>query len=282
MNLSIITVSWNVKDKLRACVKSVFENKGVLEIEYFVVDNASRDGTVEMLVREFPQVRVIANVENKGFARANNQAISVSTGEFVLLLNPDMRVLPETLARMVAWMRGHPRAGVASGKLLDEQGNLNTEALPRRFPGFFDQAAIMLKVPHLFPCVLDHYLWRDFDAEKEQKVDSVRGSFFMIRREVLEKLKGLDDRYFIWFEEVDFCKQVWNAGFEVWYVPSVMCVDYIGQSFKQQTGMWRQKQFTKSMVQYFEKWHPGVCAFALRLLRPLALFLTWIFIKLKI
>lgn len=282
MNLSIITVSWNVKDKLRECIASVFEHRGNLEIEYCVVDNASRDGTVEMLAREFPQVRVIANTENKGFARANNQAISVSIGEFVLLLNPDMRVLPETLPRMVAWMRAHPRVGVASAKLLDEQGHLNTEALPRRFPGFFDQAAIMLKVPHLFAGILDRYLWRDFDAEKEQKVDSVRGSFFMIRREVLEKLKGLDERYFIWFEEVDFCKQAWNAGFEVWYVPSVTCVDYIGQSFKQQPGMWRQKQFTKSMVQYFEKWHPGAAALVLKLLRPLALFLTWIFIKLKI
>ena len=282
MNLSIITVSWNVKDKLRECVKSVFENRGDLKIEYFVVDNASYDGTADMLAREFPQVRVIANKENKGFARANNQAISVSTGEFVLLLNPDMRVLSETLPRMVAWMREHPRAGVASGKLLDEQGRVNAEARPRHFPGFFDQAAIMLKVPHLFPHVLDHYLWRNFDAEKEQTVDSVRGSFFMIRREVLEKLSGLDERYFIWFEEVDFCKQAWNAGFEVWYVPSVTCVDYIGQSFKQQPGLWRQRQFTKSMVQYFEKWHPGAAAWTLEILRPLALFLTWIFIKLKI
>ncbi|HBW73994.1 MAG: Glycosyl transferase, group 2 family [Candidatus Magasanikbacteria bacterium GW2011_GWA2_45_39] len=282
MNLSIITVSWNVKDKLRECVKSVFENRGDLEIEYFVVDNASCDGTANMLASEFSQVRVIANSENKGFARANNQAIKQSTGEFVLLLNPDMRVLPETLPRMVAWMRAHARAGVASGKLLDEEGRINKEATPRHFPCFFDQAAIMLKVPHLFPHVLDHYLWRDFDAEKEQTVDSVRGSFFMIRREVLDALKGLDERYFIWFEEVDFCKQVWNACFEVWYVPSVTCVDYVGQSFKQQTGMWRQKQFTKSMVQYFEKWHPCAAALALKLLRPLALFLTWIFIKFKL
>lgn len=282
MNLSIITVSWNVKDKLRECITSVFENRGDLEIEYYVVDNASRDGTVDMLAREFPQVRVIANTQNKGFARANNQAIAASTGEFVLLLNPDMRVLPETLTRMVAWMREHPRAGVASAKLLDEQGRLNADALPRRFPGFFDQAAILLKVPHLFPDILGHYLWHDFDAEKEQTVNSVRGSFFMIRREVLKRLKGLDERYFIWFEEVDFCKQVWGADFEVWYVPSVTCVDYIGQSFKQQPGLWRQKQFTKSMVQYFEKWHPGPAAWALKLLRPFALFLTWIFITLKI
>ncbi|MBI5229775.1 MAG: glycosyltransferase family 2 protein [Candidatus Magasanikbacteria bacterium] len=282
MVLSIITVSWNVKDRLRACIQSVFENCGEMEIEYFVVDNASSDGTADMLAREFPQVRVIANSENKGFARANNQAIAQSTGEFVLLLNPDMRVLQETLPRMVAWMRMHSRAGVASGKLLDEQGHLNAEATPRHFPEFLDQAAIMLKVPHLFACVLDHYLWRDFDAEKEQTVDSVRGSFFMISREVLEKLKGLDERYFIWFEEVDFCKQAWNAGFEVWYVPSVTCVDYVGQSFKQQPGMWRQKQFTKSMVQYFEKWHPGASALILQCLRPLALFLTWIFITLKI
>lgn len=254
MDLSIITVSWNVKDYLRASLEAIFQHVGTVNGEVWVVDNASTDGTGAMLrewARKEPRLRVLLNNTNVGFARANNQAIEQANGRYILLLNPDMRVFPDTLATMVQWMDVHPKAGVAGCHLVDETG----ETVPhvRRFPGLWNQLAIILKIPHLFPRVLDRYLMRDFDYTKEARVDSVRGSFFMIRREAL-RVGLLDERFFIWFEEVDFCKRMRSAGWEVWYTPAARCVDRVGRSFAQVGGIKKQKMFLKSMYRYFEKW----------------------------
>lgn len=253
-DLSIITVSWNVKDYLRESLEAVFANAGDVSLEVFVVDNHSTDGTREMLAewaRREPRLHVLLNNTNVGFARANNQAIEQAGGRYILLLNPDMRVFPDTLATMVHWMDAHPNAGVVGCHLVTDTG----ETVPqvRRFPGLWNQLAIVLKIPHLFPRVLDRYLMRDFDYAKEARVDSIRGSFFMIRREAL-RVGLLDERFFIWFEEVDFCKRMRSAGWEVWYTPVAKCVDRVGRSFALVSGYKKQKMFLKSMYRYFEKW----------------------------
>lgn len=253
-DLSIITVSWNVKEYLRESLEAVFATAGDVSLEVFVVDNNSTDGTRDMLrewARREPRLTVLLNNTNVGFARANNQAIEQANGRYVLLLNPDMRVFPDTLANMVRWMDAHPRVGVSGCHLVTDAG----ETVPhvRRFPGLKNQLAIVLKIPHLFPRVLDRYLMRDFDYTKEARVDSVRGSFFMIRREAL-RVGLLDERFFIWFEEVDFCKRMRSAGWEVWYTPVTRCVDRVGRSFAQVGVTKRQKMFLQSMYRYFEKW----------------------------
>ena len=122
----------------------------------------------------------------------------------------------------------------------------------------------MLKLPHIFPQILSRYIISDFDYSQDAKVDSVRGGFFMIRKEMLDKLKELDERYFIWFEEVDFCKQVYKIGGEVWYTNFAVCTDYVGQSFKQEGVNLKQKYFRDSMQKYFRKWHPFWQYFILR------------------
>lgn len=254
MDLSIITVSWNVKDYLRASLEAIFQHIGTVNGEVWVVDNASTDGTRAMLgewARKEPRLRVLLNNTNVGFARANNQAIEQASGRYVLLLNPDMRVFPDTLATMVRWMDAHPRVGVAGCHLVTDTGK--TVSHVRRFPGLWNQLAIVLKLPHLFPRVLDRYLMRDFDYTKEARVDSVRGSFFMIRRAAL-RVGLLDERFFIWFEEVDFCKRMRSAGWEVWYTPVARCVDRVGRSFAQVSGYKKQKMFLESMYRYFDKW----------------------------
>ena len=302
MDLSIITVSWNVKEKLRESLRAIFESvsasarasssvdAAILTLEIFVVDNASNDGTAEMVKQEFPQVRLIANSENRGFSAANNQAIRESGGDFILLLNPDMRVFPDTLPKMVTWMREHPKVGIAGCHLVNEKG----ETVPhvRRFPNVADQAAILLKLPHLFPKIVGRYLMSDFDYRQEAEVDSIRGSFFMARREVF--FEGLsrpsnsppsiglpDERFFIWFEEVDFCKRADAAGWKIMYTPLVKCVDYVGQSFKQMASYQKQKMFTESMVKYFNKHHPGWRAWVISALRPVGLALVWVGGKFK-
>lgn len=254
IDLSIITVSWNVKKYLCESLEAVFATADDVSLEVFVVDNNSTDGTRDLLrdwARREPRLTALLNNINVGFARANNQAIELASGRYVLLLNPDMRVFPDTLKNMVQWMDAHPRVGVAGCHLVNERGE--TVQHVRRFPGLWNQLAIVLKIPHLFPHVLDRYLMRDFDYTKEARVDSVRGSFFMIRREAL-RVGLLDERFFIWFEEVDFCKRMRSAGWEVWYTPVARCVDRVGRSFAQVARAKKQKMFLESMYRYFEKW----------------------------
>ncbi len=258
MDLSVITVTWNSAKLIGEQIESVKTGCHNILFEEFVVDNGSTDETVKIIREKYQWVQVIANKNNLGFAAANNQAARLTTGEFLLFLNPDMRVEVGSLDKMIEWMRVHTDVGLASCKLVDENGKLNQDAQPRRFPGLIDQLAIILKLPHFFPSILDHYMFRDFDANKEQKVDSVRGSFIMMRHEVYEKLGWVfDPKYFIWFEDVDICREVKRLGYNVIHTPIISCVDYVGQSFKQQKTLWKQKNFTKSMLQYFQKWSRG-------------------------
>jgi GT2 family glycosyltransferase len=258
MDISIIIVSWRVKEKLRANLKALLTATESLKAEIFVVDNSSQDGTEEMIRAEFPSVQLIANTENLGFARANNQAIRLAKGDFILLLNPDMQVFPDTIADSLSWAKNNSQATVTGIHLQDGQGK--TIAHVRHFPELFDQVAIVLKLPHLFPNIVSKYLQKNFDYIKAQKVDSIRGSFFLINRQSWRKISDLfdpflDERYFIWFEEVDFCKQVYQYGGEVWYSPAAHCLDYVAGSFNQVPRGLKQKYFRDSMLQYFRKWH---------------------------
>ena len=279
MDLSIIIVSYKVKDLLKKNLEYLFQTTSNIEFEVFVVDNNSGDGSVEMVREEFPQVKVIANEDNLGFAAANNKAIKRAKGRYVLLLNPDMQVFEDTLGKMVDWMDAHPQAGVGGCKLVDA----NESIIPhiRNFPGFGDQLAVVLKLPHLFPSVLNGYIPQDIDYNKEQEVDSIRGSFFMIRREALKEMGGLDERYFIWFEEVDLCRHVKEAGWKVMYTPEVRCRDYVGKSFVQVPKGRTQKYFRDSMLKYFRKWHPGWQYWILRICWVPSLITARIWSKIK-
>lgn len=263
MTLSIIIVSWQVRDKLKNNLAALFKSVVDFDWEVFVVDNNSQDGTVEMVKEDFSSVKLIVNQENLGFAKANNQALQQATGDFVLLLNPDMKVLPGTLKNLVVWLENNPQAWVAGGKLVDEDNKIITNV--RRFPKLQDQMAIALKLPHFLPNILDNYLAKDFDYTKANKVDSVRGSFFAIRRECLERVGLLDERFFVWFEEVDYCRRVYEAGGAVWYTPIAVCLDYVGQSFKQWSNTRAQAFFRSSQLKYFKKWHSIMAVWGLKL-----------------
>lgn len=257
MDLSIIIVSWKVKEKLQANLSALFNSQGDFSYEVFVVDNNSQDGTVEMVKTEFPQVKLIANTENLGFARANNQAIKQCASDYILLLNPDMLVNPDTLSKSLAWAKNNQQATVSSFRLVNEKGE--TIKHVRRFPSLFDQLMVILKIPHFLPLVLNRYLYSNFNYDSESRVDSVRGAFFLINKKVWREISGhelplLDERYFIWFEEVDFCKQVYQNGGEVWYSPAATCLDYVGASFGQVKINTKQKYFEESMIKYFKKW----------------------------
>lgn len=257
MDLSVVIVSWKVKNKLKENLNALFNSQGDFKFEVFVVDNNSDDGSAQMIKNEFPSVMLIANPDNRGFAAANNQALELVSGDYILLLNPDMQVNPDTLAKVLAWVKKNPQATVTGCKLVSSQGEIVKQV--RQFPKFSDQLAVTLKLPHFFPGIINKYLCSNFDYEKVAKVDSIRGAFFLINRENYKKISGreiplLDERYFIWFEEVDFCREVYKLGGEVWYAPVASCFDYVGQSFKQVDREKTQEYFSDSMLKYFQKW----------------------------
>ena len=257
MDLSIIIVSWNVKEKLRANLKALDKSRGDFSREIFVVDNNSSDGSAALVAKEFPFVKLLVNQENLGFSRANNQAIRQSTGRYILLLNPDMLVEEDSLEKILNWADDNRQATVSGCRLLDFEGKTIRQV--RSWPRFWDQFLITLKIPHLFPWVLNSYLCSGFDYKQPAKVDSIRGAFFLINRENYKKISGgqepeLDERYFLWFEEVDFCRQVYAWGGEVWYTPAASCRDYVGASFAQLRRGQAQAYFSDSMLKYFAKW----------------------------
>lgn len=304
MELSIITVTWNSKQTIGRLIDSipaaVFDPKTgrSLSYEHWVVDNASTDGTAEWLKEKYgnetiigqnmssesfeyssdviPRVRLWKNSKNEGFGAANNWAFHRAQGDFILFLNPDMKLESESLFKAVEWMWYHREVGIMSPKLVTETGEINLNAGPRRFPAVWDQLAIVFKVPHIFPKVLDTYLMKDFDYSQEQEVDSVRGSFMLVRHDFLAKIKtAFDPRYFIWFEDVDLCREARKHEYRVVYNPAIQAIDYVGQSFNQRTTMWKQKNFTASMVKYFKKWGPWYAAILVRTARPFGIALAW-------
>ena len=270
--ISVIIVNWNVREFLLRNLKELFEGNQDVAFEVVVVDNASTDGSVEAIRGHFPQVKLIGNEKNHGFARAVNQGLRTISAGHVLLLNPDMRVEAGALKKIVRFLDAHPKTAIVSGKLIDENGNALHHI--RRFPDFFSQLLILTKLARIFPSALNHYLGRDLDLEKEQLVDSARGSFFAISAEARKQIGTFDEGYFIWFEEVDYCKRAKEAGYDIHYVPEIIAHDFIGKSFAKRKAYWKQKQFTASMIHYFKKWHPAWQSMILQMLRPFILFAT--------
>jgi hypothetical protein len=280
MDLSVITVTHNDKEQVLGQIPTVINGAKNISFEQWVVDNASADGAPDAIEKEFPNVKIIRNDTNTGFGYANNQAAKRSSGEFLLFLNPDMQVEEGSLDKMVAWMRAHPDVGVSSCKLVDQNGKFNEDAKPRRFPRLSDQVAILLKLPHLFSKINGGYLYKNFNPESEQEVDSVRGSYLLMRRTLYEKLGwAFDPRYYIWFEDVDTCRECVAHGMKVVYTPVVSCVDFVSQSFKKKDTFWKQRIFTKSMLAYFKKWEPWYKWMWIAFFRPIALLITIIFKK---
>lgn len=259
-DLSIVTVNWKVADLVGELLGSIAANRDGLSIEVFVVDNDSKDDIGQTVARfratsDVP-ISLIANDRNLGFAKANNQAIRRCSGRYVALLNPDARVGKGSLKRMVDWLDAHPDVGVAGPKLLNPDGTHQPSV--RRFPGLLDQTLVLLKLQHLWPSAppFRRYLAADMDYAKEQDVDQVMGAAFFVRREVFEEIGLLDERFFIWFEEVDFCKRAKDAGWRVTYVPTGVFTHHGGASFAKAMTFRKQKYFTASMRSYFKK-HRG-------------------------
>lgn len=273
-DLSIVIVSWNVKEHLRENLARLFSLPCRRSFEVFVVDNASHDGTGAMVRTEFPQVKFIQNDWGSGFSHANNQALRIATGEVIVLLNPDMVVGEGVIDATYEALVNDKTIGVLGVRLNDAEGKPLKSV--RRYPGFTDQLVTLLKIPHLFPNALDNYIPKDFDYTMSQDVDAVRGSYFAFRREILQTVGYLDQGYFIWFEEVDYCRRTTQAGLRVRYLADVQCRDLVGRGTSKMKRVETQAIFTASMVHYFYKWHPMWQAAVFAILRLPMIALAWL------
>ncbi|MEI6626998.1 MAG: glycosyltransferase family 2 protein [bacterium] len=253
MRVSIVIVSWNTKDLLKKCLQSLFVEHDNIEKEVFVVDNNSQDGTVNMVARDFSQVTLMANNYNAGFAKANNQALELATGDYVLLLNPDTELLPGAIKKSVEFMLANPLCGVMGPKMYFPDHSFQSSV--RRFPTLSAILMMLLKLPKFFKHLpaIDRYLAVDFDYTKTQECDQVMGAYMFMPKKLLTEIGLLDERFFIWFEEVDFCRRTKKAGYMVMYDPEVEIIHVGGQSFAQQKTVKKQKVFFQSASRYFLK-----------------------------
>jgi len=231
--LSICIVSWNTSELLRACLRSIFEYPPDEPFEVIVVDNASRDGSAEMVRTEFPQVLLIANSENRGYARGNNQAIERAQGEFILLLNPDTEMRPGTLRNAICFLREHPEVGAIGAKQVFPDGRVQPSV--RGFPTPRNLLFEVLGLARLFPRsrLFGAYRMRWFRYDRPMPVDQPMGTFLLVRRAVIEQVGLMDEAFPLFFNDVDWCYRIWQAGWSIWFVPQVEILHHGGASTKQ-------------------------------------------------
>lgn len=235
MELSLVTVSWNVRDLLAACLESTLASlQGCgFEYELLVVDNASTDGSAELVRQRFPQVRLLANADNKGFAAGNNQALGQAVGRYVVLLNPDTLVQDDALSTMLRFLQEHPQVGMVGPRLVYADGRFQHAAfrfpsLPQTFLDFFPLHYRLLE-----SALNGRYPRASYEAGQPFAVDHVLGACMMVRREVLEQVGVLDEGFFMYCEEIDWAMRMQRAGWQVYCVPAASVVHYAGQSTRQ-------------------------------------------------
>jgi GT2 family glycosyltransferase len=263
LDLSVVIVNWNVRDLLQRCVESVLSGQRSITTEIIVVDNASTDGSVEMLRAEFPQTIVIANPENRGFPAANNQGIVAARGRYVLLLNPDTQVLADALDTLVQYMDTHPDVGLVGPQLLYPDGQIQSSR--RRYPTlatlFFESTWLESLAPR---SLLRRYYVLDQPDNAVLDVDWVTGAAMLARREAIQKVGGMDERFFMYSEELDWCRRIKAAGWRVVYHPAARVIHYEGKSSEQAVAA-RHVNFQRSKIRYARKYHGPRVAAALRL-----------------
>jgi N-acetylglucosaminyl-diphospho-decaprenol L-rhamnosyltransferase len=270
-DLSMIIVNWNTAEALAECLTAVIADcrmpnaeskignrKSAIEI--IVVDNASTDGSAERVRRGFPQVTLIANSQNMGFAAASNQGLRLARGRYLLLLNPDTVPRPGALAALVAFMDAHPEAGIAGPRLLYADGSLQSSGRP--CPTLASELRDILALYRLTGG--ERFWGHGRDNSRVQEADSISGACLLIRRETMEEIGLLDEGYFLYFEETDWCLRAWQHGWKVYYVPQAEVVHHSMLSTKQRVEPRLVEIYFHSRMHYFRKHHSPWSLWVLR------------------
>jgi GT2 family glycosyltransferase len=228
--LSICILTYQAREFLRGCLNSIYDYPPDCEFEITVVDNGSTDGTQEMLKREYPQLDLIANPENMGFTAPMNQALQNSKGDFLLLLNPDTLIEPQAFNRLIDYMERHPNVGICGPKVLNTDGTLQKpcrrgESRPLAVFSYFLGLSTLFPKSKLF----GEYLMSYMDEDETHEVAGVSGSCMMVRRAVINQIGYLDERFFAYQEDADYCFRTRKAGWKIYYVPTARIIHFGGQ-----------------------------------------------------
>jgi len=262
VEVSVIVVAYRSRACLDRCLATVLPQVEAVGGEVIVIDNASADGTAD-LARQFAGVRVIENPTNIGFVRAVNQGLKLATARYLLILNPDAELRPGALPALVRFMAEHPRVGLAGPKLLNQDGTLQPSR--RRFPGllvlFTESTLLQWWFPKLG--IFRRFYCEDLPAEEPQPVDWVTGACMLVRREAVEEVGPLDERFFMYAEELDWCRRLWAAGWEVYYVPAAEVVHQEAASSRQEP-VRQRANFYASRWKYTAKYYGPVVGMLLR------------------
>lgn len=281
-SVSVIIVNWNTGKLLKECLESIEKLPERSAIRHvIIVDNASNDTSLAQAktVADRAGFIILSQTDNLGFAKANNvgvEYIQEHSGESdrILLLNPDTVVHPHAIQQMLVAIESTPRIGIVGPQMLEVTGEIQPSV--RSFPTLPVFILLFLKLHRLFSGTTSwkNYILKDFDYEKEQAVDQVMGAAFLIRNTVLKKIGLLDEGFWIWFEEVDYCKRAKDAGFDILYTPNASVTHYKGTSFNQLVGLRKTKPLLNSSLLYAKK-HLGIAEHSiLCILYPVALVIA--------
>jgi GT2 family glycosyltransferase len=257
MDLSIIVVSWNTKRLLQECLASIYAHLPHINAEVVVVDNASDDGSAEMVESCFPKVILVKNPENVGFAAANNQALQAIRSEFVLLLNSDTLVIGDVLQASVEYMRMNPDLGVMGCRVLNTDGTLQPTC--SQFPTLFNISLLTTGLSRLpWPRFLDRYQMRRWDRRTERDVEVISGCFMMVRCNAMRDIGLLDERFFFFGEETDWCRRFGVAGWRLRFAPVGEIIHHGGGSVRRLSHR-RDLMLSSAMIMLHLK-HNGLAA----------------------
>jgi hypothetical protein len=257
MDLSTIIVNYKSRRALLDCLGSLELDANAIDREIVVVDNHPADGALDVLKERFPIVRGIANAENVGFARAVNQGIAATTGEFVLILNPDCFIEQGSIAPLMSYLRSHPKVGVVGPRMVGEDGSLQYSArsFPDHFTFLFNRYSLLTQ---LFPRNrhIRRYLLLDWDHRSVRAVDWLSGACLMVRRTAIDQVGPMDEAYFMFNEDVDWCRRMKQGGWDVVYVPEAVIHHDIGASRRKVSPKVIVERH-RGMIHYFHKYHPA-------------------------
>ncbi len=261
--LSVIILSWNTRELLDQALDSVFASVAEPStLEVIVVDNGSEDGSPAMVETKYPQVQLIVCEENLGFAGGNNRGLASATGDSIVLLNSDTVVLPGAFSTLSAYLHKHPHVGMVGPKLLNADGT--TQSSRRRFPAlpvlFFESTWLQGLASKKS---LQRYYFADMPDSIAHEVDWVTGAVMMVRREVVDDVGGLDEGFFMYSEELDWCHRICDAGWAIAYTPEAEVIHYGGKSSDKVVPA-RHIYFQSSKVRYTRKYYGRWAAAALR------------------
>ena len=256
MDLSVIIVNYKARDLLLECLAALAPDLARLQSEAVVVDNASGDGAKEALATRFPAARVIANAENVGYGRAVNQGIRATSGEFVLVMNPDCEPRPGAVTALLGYLRAHPRAAIAGPRLLRADGGVEHSArsFPDHFTFLFNRYSLLTR---LFPNnpYSRRYLLSDWDHRSVREVDWLSGACLLVRRAAIDEVGAMDEAYFMFNEDVDWCRRMKLAGWANVFVPDAEVVHHVGAS-RGRVAPRVIVERHRGMIHYFHKHHP--------------------------